>query len=128
MIGVPRAICVAAVGWTIWHAGFIFLLYESGVPAAIVPIFLVQIFLVGVIECSNFTLGGDSLAPCVLLHCALNASTTLYYRSYGRVSDIGSYIAEALVLMLVSVILFKRVMRGVGLRRLEGSTSLPASD
>ncbi len=112
LIGLPRSIFVSALGWTIWHVGFIFWLYRSGFTAAILSIFLVQVFLVGIIQCSIFTLGRNSLVPCVLLHTALNASTAAYYGRYGRTSDIGSYIAEALGTLLVSVILLRRVMRG----------------
>jgi membrane protease YdiL (CAAX protease family) len=110
MIGLPRAIFVTAVGWMIWHAGFIFLLYRSGIAPPLLLVFSAQVFFGGVALCSIFTLGGNSLAPCVLLHCSLNASTVAYYGSYGRVSDLGSYIAEALATLLVSAILFSLVM------------------
>lgn len=111
MFGIPRAILVAALGWTIWHVGFIFFLYRSGITSPVLLVFAAQVFFGGVVLCSIFTLGGNSLAPCVLLHCSLNASTAAYYGSYGRVSDLGSYIAEALATLLVSAILFRRVMR-----------------
>ncbi len=81
---------------------------ESHPPLLLV--FSAQVFFGGVALCSIFTLGGNSLAPCVLLHCSLNAFTVAYYGSYGRVSDLGSYIAEALATLLVSAILFRLVM------------------
>jgi membrane protease YdiL (CAAX protease family) len=113
MIGLPRAIFVSALGWTFWHIGFIFWLHRSGFTAAILSVVLVQVFLVGIIQCSIFTLGRNSLAPCVLLHTSFNASTAVYYGRYGRTSDIGSYIAEALGMLLVSTILLRRAMRKV---------------
>jgi membrane protease YdiL (CAAX protease family) len=111
MMGRPHAIFVTAVGWMIWHTGYIFLLYSSGVAVPILLVFAAQVFFGSIILCSIFTLGGNSLIPCILLHCSLNASTTAYYRSDGRVSDTGSYIAGALAFFLVSAILFSRVMR-----------------
>ena len=45
MIGLPRAIFVTAVGWMIWHAGFIFLLYRSGIaPPTFVGFFSPSVF------------------------------------------------------------------------------------
>jgi hypothetical protein len=78
MLKPPLAVVVAALGWTVWHAGFIFFLYHSGISISILPIFAVQLFFVGIIQCSVFSLGNGSLAPCVLLHTAFNASTTIY--------------------------------------------------
>jgi membrane protease YdiL (CAAX protease family) len=111
LFGLRNAILIASLGWTIWHFGFLFYLYKSGVPAAILPVFVVQVFLVGVIQCSIFTLSRNSLAPCVLLHTALNASTAIYYGSYDRVADLGSYIAESIAALLVAGVLLKLVAR-----------------
>jgi len=91
----------------VWHAGFIFFLYHSGISMSILPIFAVQLFFVGIIQCSVFSLGNGSLAPCVLLHTAANASTAIYYGSYNRVADTGSYVAETVAAFLIATILFR---------------------
>jgi membrane protease YdiL (CAAX protease family) len=57
MFGLPSAILLGSLGWTIWHIGFLFYLYKSGIAAAVLPVFGAQIFLVGIIQCSVFTLG-----------------------------------------------------------------------
>jgi membrane protease YdiL (CAAX protease family) len=105
------SIVIAALGWTVWHIGFLFSLYHSGVRATILPIFVIQLFLGGIILCSFFTLGRNSLLPCVLLHTAFNASTTAYYRRYNRVNDTGSYVAEAVVSLVVALIVFRFALR-----------------
>jgi membrane protease YdiL (CAAX protease family) len=105
------SIVVTALGWAVWHSGFLFFLYHSGVKATILPIFAIQIFLAGIILCSFFTLGRNSLLPCVLLHTAFNASTTVYYRTYNRVNDTGSYVAEVIVSLAVALIVFWFALR-----------------
>jgi membrane protease YdiL (CAAX protease family) len=108
--GAP-AIVVAALGSTVWHAGFLFHLYHSGIRATILMVLVVQLFLGGIIFCSFFTLGRNSLAPCVLLHTAFNASTVAYFGSYNRVNDIGSYIAETAFTLIVATIVFRMALR-----------------
>jgi len=112
----PRAILLGTLGWTIWHVGFLFYLHKSGVPTAVLPVFVAQIFLIGIVQCSVFTLGNNSLAPCVLLHTAFNASTLVYYGNYDRIGDIGSYISEATAMLLVAGVLVGIVMRKIRLR------------
>jgi membrane protease YdiL (CAAX protease family) len=117
MLKPPLAVVVAASGWALWHAGFIFFLYHSGISISILPIFIVQLFFVGMIQCSVFSLGDGSLAPCVLLHTAANASTTIYYGSYNRVADTGSYVAEMVAALLIATTLFRVTMKGIGGQR-----------
>lgn len=105
------SIVIAALGWTVWHIGFLFFLYHSGISATNLAIFVVEIFLVGIILCSVFTLGRNSLLPCVLLHTAFNASTTVYYRKYSRINDTGSYVAEVIVSLAVALIVFRFAIR-----------------
>lgn len=120
----PRApaIAVSALGWTVWHTGFIFLLYHSGNRATIVAIFVVELFLGGIILCSFFTLGRNALGPCVLFHTAFNASNTTYFRSYNRINDVGSYIAETVFTLIVAIIVFKIAMRRAGNASLLGGS------
>jgi len=59
----------------------------------------------------SFYFRRSSLSPCVLLHTAFNASTAVYYGSYNRVSDMGSYIAEGIAMLVVASVLFGIVMR-----------------
>jgi hypothetical protein len=65
----------------------------------------------------GFSLGNGSLAPCVLLHTAFNASTTIYYGSYNRVADTGSYVAEMVAAFLLAAILFRVTAKRNGRQR-----------
>ena len=105
------SIVISALGFAVWHMGLMFFLYHSGVRATILPIYAIQLFLAGIILCSFFTLGRNSLLPCVLLHTAFNASTTVYYRKYGRVNDTGSYVAEGIISLVVALIVFRFALR-----------------
>lgn len=105
------SIFVASLGWTVWHVGFLFQLHHSGIRATILIILVVQIFLGGMVLCSFFALGRNSLLPCVLLHTAFNASTAIYFGSYNRVNDVGSYVAEAVFTLVVAIIVFRFAMR-----------------
>jgi membrane protease YdiL (CAAX protease family) len=117
------AIVVAALGWTVWHVGFLFQLHHSGIRAAILAIFVVQIFLGGIVLCSFFTLGRNSLLPCVLLHAAFNASTAVYFGSYNRVNDLGSYISETVFTLIVAIVVFMFTTRRVADREVHGENS-----
>ncbi|MGD0569500.1 MAG: CPBP family intramembrane glutamic endopeptidase [Candidatus Sulfotelmatobacter sp.] len=108
------SIVVAALGWTVWHAGYLFQLHHSGIRAAIITIFVVQIFLGGIVLCSIFALGRNSLLPCVLLHTAFNASSAAYFGSYNRVNDQGSYIAETIFTLVVAIVVFRVALRRAG--------------
>lgn len=119
MLKIRGALLVASLGWAVWHMGLLFYLYHFGVAASILPILLIQLALFGVIQCSIFTLGSNSLAPCVLLHAAFNASTAAYYGNYGRVSDFGSYVAETVLMLLIAAALFRIVVRRERGRSLE---------
>jgi membrane protease YdiL (CAAX protease family) len=105
------SIVVTALAWTVWHAGFLFFLYHSGIRATNLSIFAVQIFLAGIILCSFFTLARNSLLPCVLLHAAFNASNAVYYGSYHRVNDSGSYVAEVIVSLAVALVVFRFALK-----------------
>jgi membrane protease YdiL (CAAX protease family) len=111
MMGRAPSMVVASLGWTVWHAGYLFQLHHSGIRAAILAIFIVQIFLGGIVLCSFFALGRSSLLPCVLLHTAFNTSSAAYFGSYNRVNDIGSYIAETVFTLVVAIILFTMALR-----------------
>jgi membrane protease YdiL (CAAX protease family) len=113
------SIVVASLGWTVWHAGYLFQLHHSGIRAAILTIFVGQIFLGGIVLCSFFALGRNSLLPCVLLHAAFNASSAAYFGSYNRVNDLGSYIAETVFTLIVAIFVFK-----MALRRAENAAAL----
>jgi membrane protease YdiL (CAAX protease family) len=117
MLKMPHALFVAALGFTLWHIGFVFYLYHAGIAISVLSILVIEFFLMGIIQCSIFTLAGHSLAPCVLLHTAFNASTTIYYGKYDRIADVGSYIAETLAMLVVAGILFRTVIRRGNPRR-----------
>jgi membrane protease YdiL (CAAX protease family) len=105
------AIVVGAAGGAIWHLGYLYFLYEAGFKLAIVLLLLIHYFILGIIFCSLFTLSHESLAPCVLLHAAYNASVAAYFGAYGRISDIGSYLALMLTSVLVASTMFLVVVR-----------------
>jgi membrane protease YdiL (CAAX protease family) len=117
------SIVVAALGSTVWHVGFLFQLHHSGIRAAIIAILVVRIFLGGVVLCSFFVLGRNSLLPCVLLHTAFNASSVVYFGSYNRVNDLGSYIAEIVFTLAVAIVMLRVAIRraGNGPALIEGS-------
>jgi membrane protease YdiL (CAAX protease family) len=117
------SIAVASLGWTVWHVGFLFQLHHSGIRAAIITIFVVQIFLGGIVLCSFFALGRNSLLPCVLMHAAFNASSVAYFGNYNRVNDIGSYVAETVFTLVVAIIVLSVALRraGNGSALIEGS-------
>jgi membrane protease YdiL (CAAX protease family) len=105
------SIVVASVGWTIWHVGYLFQLHHYGIRVAIITIFVVEIFLGGIVLCSFFVQGRNSLLPCVLFHAAFNASSMAYFGSNNRVNDIGSYVAETAFTLVVAIIAFRFAMR-----------------
>ncbi len=107
----PTGILLSSIGWTIWHGGFIAYLYSGGIPIRVLSVLPTTYFCSGIIFCSLFEIGGGSLWPCVLLHSAFNASTLVYYQSYDRVSEIGSYVAELIVTAIVAAIFFRIAIR-----------------
>jgi len=90
MLKPPLAVVVAALGWTVWHAGFIFFLYHSGISMSILPIFAVQLFFVGIIQCSVSAwamVRSLRVYCCTLLSTHLRRSTmgaTTAWRTLGR--------------------------------------------
>jgi hypothetical protein len=82
----------------------------------------------GIVLCSFFALGRNSLLPCVLLHTAFNASTGVYFGSYNRVNDTGSYVAETVFTLVVAVVVFRLATRkgGNGTSAIIGSSHVSA--
>jgi membrane protease YdiL (CAAX protease family) len=105
---VPRwaAMVVAALGWMIWHLGFLSFLYKSGLPLRVLLFLPVQYFCIGIILCSVFVIGKGALMPCVFLHAAFNASVVAYFGTNDRASNIGCYFAETVTVLVVSLALF----------------------
>jgi membrane protease YdiL (CAAX protease family) len=108
----PTAILIMSIPWTIWHGGFIAFLYSGGIPARVLFVLPMLYFLSGIILGSVFEIANESLWPCVLLHTAFNAGTVVYYRSFDRVSELSSYVAETIFAAVVALVLF-----GVAVRR-----------
>jgi membrane protease YdiL (CAAX protease family) len=111
MLPINSAIVVSSLGFTVWHAGFLFALYHSGIRAAVLIAFVPQLFFAGIILCSLFTMAHDALAPCVILHTAFNASTYTYFSTGNRVNDLGSYIAGSVFMLIVAIIVFRMALR-----------------
>jgi membrane protease YdiL (CAAX protease family) len=105
------AILLSSIGWTVWHGGFIAYLYSEGIPVEVLSVLPLIYFCSGIILGSIFEMGRESLWPCVLLHAGFDASTLVYYRSYGRVSELSSYIAELIFIAIAAGILFRIATR-----------------
>jgi membrane protease YdiL (CAAX protease family) len=100
------AIILSSIGWTAWHGGFIAYLYSEGIPIEVLSVLPLIYFCSGIILGSVFEMGGESLWPCVLLHAGFDASTLVYYQSYGRASELSSYIAELISIAIAAGIIF----------------------
>ena len=107
MWGIP----VMAVGWTLWHLGYIAFLYSEGIPIEALRVLLLTYFCMGIILGSLFELAGGSLWPGVILHAGFNASTAVYFSSFHRVAELGSYLAESAGLSVLAGLLFTFVVR-----------------
>jgi membrane protease YdiL (CAAX protease family) len=107
----PRAIVVSSFAWTVWHGGFVAYLYSGGIPLRVLLVLPLLYFCMGIILSSVFEMGRQSLWPCVLLHAGFDASTTVYYTTYNRASELSSYVAELIVAALVAAALFMIVIR-----------------
>jgi membrane protease YdiL (CAAX protease family) len=119
MLPTNSAIVISSVGWTVWHAGFLYYLHHGGVKTSVLMVFVPQIFLIGIILSSLFTLARGALVPCILFHAAFNASIWTYTASGHPVNDIGAIIAETLFILIVAVIMFR-----MSVRRADGGLAL----
>jgi membrane protease YdiL (CAAX protease family) len=111
MLRTKSAIVISSSGWTVWHAGFLYFLYHSGVKVTVLAIFLPQIFFIGIILCSLFTMGHRALTPCVFFHTAFDASIWTYTASGHPVNDIGAMIAETIFTLIVAIVMFNMAAR-----------------
>lgn len=100
-----------SLGWTIWHGGYIAFLYSQGVPIEELKVLPFTYFFSGIILGSVFELGRKSIWPCVLLHVEFNASTLIYYTTDRRISELGSYVSEAIFMAIAAGTLFWIVTR-----------------
>jgi membrane protease YdiL (CAAX protease family) len=106
-----RGILLMSIAFTIWHGGKIAILYNGGVPIEVLSIFPFFYFCMGVILGSVFEMGRGSLWPCVLLHASFNAAADVYAASYDRRSELGSYVAELVVLAIAAGYFFRTAIR-----------------
>lgn len=104
-------ILLMSIGFTLCHGGRIAILYRGGVPIEVLPIFPFIYFCLGVTLGSVFELGRGSLWPCVLLHASFNAATDIYAGSYDRTSELGSYVAELVVLAIAAGLFLRAAIR-----------------
>lgn len=105
-------ILLMSLGWTIWHGGYIAYLYGGGIPVEVLRILPLTYFCAGIILGSVFELGKGSLWPCVLLHTSLNAATTVYYTTFNRAYELGSYVSELIFAAIVAAVFFWLAVRG----------------
>lgn len=115
-----RAFCSAktailwmSIGWVVWHGGYITFLFSAGIPSDVLKVLPLTYFFTGIILGALFELGRGSLLPCILLHALFDASTVIYYDTDNRVTEIASYVADAIAAGLVAVILFWIVSKRV---------------
>jgi membrane protease YdiL (CAAX protease family) len=104
-------ILLMSIGFTLCHGGKIAILYSAGVPIDVLPFFPFIYFCLGIILGSVFEMGGGSLWPCVLLHACFNAATEVYAGSYNRVSELGSYVAELVILAIAAGCFLRAAIR-----------------
>jgi membrane protease YdiL (CAAX protease family) len=100
-----------SIGFTIWHGAKMAFFYSTGLPIKVLLVFPLIYFCVGIILGSVFEIGRGSLWPCVLLHASFNAATDVYAGSYNRSSELGSYIAELVILVIVAGLFLRSVVR-----------------
>jgi membrane protease YdiL (CAAX protease family) len=101
----PVGIALMAVGWTVWHGGYLAFLHSEGIGIEELTVLPFTYFCLGIILGSVFELARGSLWPCVTLHATFNASTAVYYSQYDRASELSSYVSE-LVFAAIAAIVF----------------------
>lgn len=122
----PGAIVVSSAAWTVWHGGYIAYLYSKGIPIGVLLVLPLTYFCAGVILATVYELGRRSLWPCVLLHAGFDASTTVYYTTYDRASELSSYVAELIAVSLVAGLLYIVVIRKIDTSRLNETEVSPS--
>ena len=103
----PRAILVSSLAWTAWHGGYIAFLYAHGIPVGALLVLPLTYFCIGLILASLYEMANKSIWPCVLLHAALNASTTVYYKTFDRATELSSYVAELIAISAVAALSYR---------------------
>jgi membrane protease YdiL (CAAX protease family) len=93
------------------HGGYIAFLYAHGIPIGVLLVLPLTYFCVGIVLASLYEMANKSIWPCVLLHAAFNASTTVYYKTFDRASEMSSYIAELIAISAAAVLLYRTAIR-----------------
>ncbi len=106
MVSPISALLLGALGWTAWHLGYLFFLYENGIEARILLFLPIQYFSLGIILNCIFVLGKRSILPCIFLHANFNAAVAAYYGVYDRVASIGLYAAQTTTMCVAATLLF----------------------
>jgi len=102
-----RAILLTSIGWTVWHGGYFAFYYNRGYPLDTLIVFALIVFFVGLLFGSLFELGRGSIWPGVLAHSAFDAAGVVYYSDYNRTSELGSYVAELILVAVAAGIVFR---------------------
>ncbi len=95
-------ILLTSIGFTLCHGGKIAILYSGGIPIEALCVLPFIYFCLGIILGSVFEMGRESLWPCVILHASFNAATEVYAQSYNRSSELGSYVAELVIVAIAA--------------------------
>ena len=111
MLPTNSAIVISSMGWTVWHAGFLYYLHHGGVKTSVLIVFVPQIFFSGIILCSLYTLGRGAIAPCILFHAAFDASIWTYTASGQPVNDMGACVAATMFALIVAITMFRMARR-----------------
>lgn len=114
-------ILLMSIGWTIWHGGYIAFLYSRDIPVEELSVLPFTYFFTGIIFGSVFELGRGSLWPCVLLHVGFDSATLIYYTTFNRASELGSYVSELIFVAIAAAIFFT-----IAIRRSRHSEPAPA--
>jgi membrane protease YdiL (CAAX protease family) len=104
-------ILLMSIGFTLCHGGKLGIFYSAGVPIEVLCFFPFIYASLGIILGSVFEMGHGSLWPCLLLHSLFNAATDVYAGSYDRTSELGSYVAELVVLVIVAGFFLQAAIR-----------------
>jgi len=104
-------ILLTSIGFTVLHGPKIAVFYSSGLPLEVLLVLPFIYFCLGVILGSVFELGRGSLWPCVLLHASFNAAAGVFAGSYNRSSELGSYVSELVVMVILARFFLRAAIR-----------------
>ncbi len=101
-----NSVLLGSIGWSIWHLGFLLILFRGGLPLKLLVFLPFQYFFLGIILNCIFKKGNGVLLPCILLHACYNAGVTAYLGQFDRSLNMNSYISITVTLGVTSLAAF----------------------